>query len=370
MDKFNTDIGLDSSRDHPYYRSQYPEIADFLIWPKLIEAFKAYEDKAVELKRNVRIYGIAAICLATIALSVAAISSKLSLPGNLFGSLDTTTVLASVSLFFILLAVALGRGVLFGHTRDEWLVLRLKAERIRQFHFQFIMVNFRSIASDDFGMKRNLLVEREKQLQSAQRKIEENGYHRKVVQDEELSNFLLAEGLRGQISELHEDRLEQLQKALIELRFEHQSGYAAHQLRKTRPGLSLTGSIADKARGVNNLEFIATIGLLLLQTIALICQIVAPQLTNLIIYLSLFVSLFALSIVALKSYEEGLHLPQDLTRNRTYAAGSAKLLREFRTAKSNIDIDEQIKTLERMEELAYFETREFVITHSESRFSI
>ena len=62
-------------------------------------------------------------------------------------------------------------------------------------------------------------------------------------------------------------------------------------------------------------------------------------------------------------------LSDDLSRNRVYASYTAKLVRDFRVAQEKGDGGGQIRIMQEMEDLAYFETREFLYTHSTARFS-
>ncbi|NOD75833.1 MULTISPECIES: hypothetical protein [unclassified Ruegeria] len=368
--KFNTDIGADQKVDQPYFKSQFPLVSEFLVWPELIRAFQTPEAEAIKLKQKVRKNGVRAILFALTGLIVATAKTVFDFSPLSTDGMDFDDIASVISLILLVIAVFFGKGILFGKNRDVWLRNRLRAERLRQFHFQFIMLNSRAVATRSYAVRRELLEARQKQLEKTIKRLNENGYKQSVLDDAELSECFLAERVSGIQEDADTEAFEQLKKALTELRFEHQRGYALHQLEKSGSGLSLRGSIADRARGVNNLEFIATLLLLSLQLLAVLLTIVMAQDAPFSQTFAFAASVAAIIVVALKSYEEGLHLPQDLARNRIYAAGCSKLQKEFQ-APSITDSEQALDdVLRRMEELAYFETREFVIAHSESRFSL
>ncbi|WP_299082950.1 hypothetical protein [uncultured Ruegeria sp.] len=368
--RYNTDIGTEPEVDHPYFESQFPLVSQFLIWPELVSAFDESENAAKRLKYRVRVFGIIAILLALTGLILATANTVFDFSSHRIVGLETDDIFSWITLALLFLALVFGKGILFGKNRDVWLSNRLRAERLRQFHFQFIMLNAHAIATDSYSVRQALLSARSKQLERTIKRLRENGYMQSVLDDAELSECFLAERVLGLEESPNDNALEQLREALLELRFKHQRGYALHQLKKSGSGLSLRGSIADRARGVNNLEFMATLLLLVLQLIAVLLTIIMAQDAPFSQTFAFAASVAALVVVALKSLEEGLHLPQDLTRNRIYAAGCSRLEKEFQTPSMPNGDQAADDILRRMEELAYFETREFVITHSESRFSL
>ena len=80
-------------------------------------------------------------------------------------------------------------------------------------------------------------------------------------------------------------------------------------------------------------------------------------------------SILAILVVGLRAFKDGLGLSDDLSRNRVYASYIAKLLRDFESAQKKGDRVAQVRIMQEMEDLAYFETREFLYTHSKARFS-
>lgn len=81
-------------------------------------------------------------------------------------------------------------------------------------------------------------------------------------------------------------------------------------------------------------------------------------------------SILAILVVGLQAFKDGLGLTNDLSRNRVYASYTAKLLRDFVSAQRIPDRAAQVRIMQEMEDLAYFETREFLYTHSTARFSL
>ena len=119
---------------------------------------------------------------------------------------------------------------------------------------------------------------------------------------------------------------------------------------------------------MSSLEFIATVGIIALQCLAVAAQFFSTGSTvENAVFLA---SILAVAIVGLQAYRDGMGLTEDLTRNRVYASYSAKLLRDYKKAIQTKSAPAEMRIMAEMEDLAFFETGEFLQTHSSARFSL
>lgn len=166
------------------------------------------------------------------------------------------------------------------------------------------------------------------------------------------------------------ERYAEMKRFWEELRFNWQTEYSTSMLDRKATAFPLFGSLADQEHTVKTLEFVATLGIVTLQVLAVLSQLVPSSSSNQTQILVLIASLLAVCVVGLQAYEDGMGLTDDLHRNRAYATYSAKLTRDFKTAELKGDPRAEINAMREMETLAYFETREFLNAHSRAQFSL
>lgn len=364
--KPNTDIGINAD-DDAYFRRQYPDISDFVIWPALRDAFTEHEDEAKALKTGSRRNSFLAITLIVLSLTLFLLNNS-----GFFTDVTPNAVLITlrvVAVILLILAIFCGKGILFGRKRDQWLTHRVIAERIRQFHFQYLLSHAASICSGGAVQRNAVLRERDRALEKMLRRVDAPDYKQKVRDDGSLEEARLIPLDEADLRDDGSPRARQLKDFWTEMRFEWQSGYATGQLDRKSSSFLLFGSLADQKAALGTLEYTATLGIVVLQVAVAVIQFLTPpdwalQLPVLVI------SLLAVAIVGLKAYEDGVNLSEDVSRNRTYAAYASKLLRDFKDARAKHDGQAEFRAMREMEDVAYFELQQFLHVHSAARFSL
>lgn len=369
MSKPNSDLGLNDG-DEAYLRNQYPRIADHLIWPELQQAFLEHEVAAKSLKKGSRRRSFLAILLITLSLSATLISTSSPLEGFVSSYPYLGDGLTAFAVILLIAALLLGKGILFGRKRDDWLTHRLISERLRQFYFQFLLAHLETICGTDIVERQRILNDRAQALERILRRLRTPAY-RQIVRDD----TALLEGLMIDIPDrkrggVDEERYSEMKRFWEELRFAWQTEYSTGVLDRKSSAFPLFGSLADQEHTVNTLEFISTLGIVILQVLAVLSQLAFSTSSIQTQTFVLGASLLAVCVVGLQAYKDGMGLTDDLLRNRAYAAYSAKLTRDFRAAEIKDDRQGELNAMREMECLAYFETREFLNTHSRARFSL
>lgn len=366
--KPNSDIGLNPG-DEDYLKEQFPKMAEIFIWPELTAAFKNHENEALEKKSSSRCNSFYAIVFMVLSLSMT-ITAAAPIMTEWASRPDwLRPLLASVSLLFLVLSVFLGKGILFGRRRDAWLYHRLAGERLRHLYFQFLLEHMCEACSQGSVSQQNVIGSRKSALASVIKKICAPVYVQIVKGDTNLEEAaLLSRKVDCEEAELDPDKLDEFRKFWMEFRFSWQIGYATEQAGRRASPFPIFGSLADQEHTVSSLEFIATVGIIALQCLAVAAQLFSTGSTvENAVFLA---SILAVAVVGLQAYRDGMGLTEDLTRNRVYASYSAKLLRDYKKALQTESVATEMRIMSEMEDLAYFETREFLHTHSNARFSL
>ncbi|ETX13160.1 hypothetical protein OCH239_13075 [Roseivivax halodurans JCM 10272] len=369
MSKPNSDLGLNEG-DETYLRNQYPKIADHLIWPELQAEFLDHEVAAKSLKTGSRRRSFLAIALITLSLLATLIAT--SSPLEVFIAADSALAkgLIATSVILLVVALLLGKGILFGRKRDDWLTHRLISERVRQFYFQFLLAHLEEICSTSVLDRQRVLEGRAKSLERVLRRVRAGAYRQTVRDDTTLNEALMIDIPDSQRGNLDSERYAEIKRFWEELRFNWQAEYSTSTLDRKATPFPLFGSLADQEHTVKTLEFIATLGIVTFQMLAVSSQLLLSSSSDQSQLFVLGSSLLAICVVGLQSYKDGTGLTEDLLRNRAYATYCSKLTRDFKMAELKDDRFAEIHAMREMETLAYFETREFLNTHSRAQFSL
>lgn len=366
--KANSDIGLNQG-DEAYLREQFPKLAEVLIWPELVAAFKKHENEALAKKSSSRRNSFYAIVFMVLSLSTTIVVSAPIVTEWTSHPDWMKPLVAIVSLSFLILSLILGKGILFGRRRDTWLYHRLIGERLRHLYFQFLLEHMCEACSEGSMSPGTISASRKLALASVLKKICAPVYVQIVKGDTNLEEAALLDGkVSCEDAELDPGKIEEFRRFWQEFRFGWQIGYATEQAGRRASPFPVFGSLADQEHTVSSLEFVATVGIIALQCLAVAAQFFGTVAT--VENAVLLASILAVAIVGLQAYRNGMGLTEDLSRNRVYASYSAKLLRDYRKALQTGSISAEIQIMAEMEDLAYFETREFLHTHTNARFSL
>lgn len=367
--KPNSDIGLNEG-DAVYLSRHFPLIAKSLIWPELVEAFRNQENLAKENKVSSKRSILISICAFVTSLLVTVTWNSPIVPATARAEMEWNVIVTFLAIVLLVTAIGFGKGMLNWRSRDDWLTHRIFAERLRQVYFQVliskvsVICRYGSFAEDELARIRGMM------LETAVRKFSLMSYRQSIADDATLEESRIFDYDDADLDALDEKKLEELFRFWKEMRFAWQIDYANAQVRRSTSEFQFGGSLADQAHAVAKLESIVTILILTLLPVSLALQLAEGGTSMLVPWVVLCSSLLAIIVVGLKAYRDGVCLKEDNSRNRVYASYSEKLFRNFTRYEDRKDRRSQFRVMQEMEDLAYFEMREFLNSHSERRFSI
>src|SRR6267378_2530575 len=137
---FNDDL-LMNGQDLEYAKSQFPEVVHLLDYPRLRDKFAQYEKEANLARDRVRTLGFTAVISALFALIV--VATQPLWPHSSW----TRWIAVIIELGGMLAALIAAGGLWLGPWKRRWLESRLLTERVRQWHFQLILLRGRQIGS-------------------------------------------------------------------------------------------------------------------------------------------------------------------------------------------------------------------------------
>lgn len=354
----NDDLLLDEETRNQV-RKDRPRAFPIVDWPEMRTLFKEIDQDAIAAKRKVRSQGVLAVWIATSGLVLAAFATWLAAPGSaaavLFGIVSTLLLVGGVCLGLLPL--------LFGRDRSDWLVTRLKAERLRQLHFQFILGNLELAvrAMTDPAALEELHAKRAEALKSFADRLNpkspaalfdvlRDSTAQHVWQDARWS-AAPPSGKALPASEIGE-----LLDALRRLRFGVQRHYAiiAVQEHFNAPGVRSTWL----HRGADALTVAMLIASLLL-ALSLLFGLEGWDRALIALAASC-----AAGVAAFRTLEEGLRYGDDALRMAWYLAAIDALEADY----DRLQASGRIRLHQELEALAYREMREFLTSHHRARF--
>lgn len=345
-------------------KRSWPSIFHALDFPELRACFEARNDQSDRAKRIVHHLGLTAVLLAM---------------GAIFGMAAKAWLLATYEHDYLLVgfallveALALSSfvilGVLaFGPWRARWLLNRFAAERIRQWHFQTLVLRAeevaRSCASD--SARSHFQAQRKSWFDEFVANLQgtEDSLVRRLLENPAEWVHLFHEEARHVDTTLPEELLQ----AYLRLRFQHQEEFASYKESETvAPSKShllswppsILESYSERLAGA------------LLVVAALIAALI--MLGYLVGWESLHHPVWAIAGVwaavasaSVHCLQEGLGISADRERYREYEARTRYLCDRFRAAHTDL---ERLGIMREMELTAVEELRGFLRTHQKARF--
>jgi hypothetical protein len=175
---FNNDL-LANPDDVSKINDVYGPLQQVLYHQELVGYFNKYNDLANNAKTRSRTWGKRALALGVYAIALA-VAEVVGVVLNL-GNERFSFALGFLASCCGLLSIAIGaRGILFGKRKQEWLVNRFVGERIRQFHFQSLIMQFPEIVgfllTDDKadGLRAKFRSDRERLFKQFMSELESN----------------------------------------------------------------------------------------------------------------------------------------------------------------------------------------------------
>ncbi|MDF2232417.1 hypothetical protein P2H44_07620 [Albimonas sp. CAU 1670] len=374
MDKrYNFDL-LCNEGDEAYLRSQYPDIADRVIWPELRSTFVEHEEKAKRMKRASRSSSFIGIALIVLSLLVTLVGTSELTKVFVQESRLISNAVASLAAALLVSGLLFGRGVVLSRKRDEWLTERQQAERLRQFHFQFMISHVDLLCARAVQTKVSWDKIREKELERVRRTLSGNTYTKQVKDDQDLSETFIADMNRlrnvKDFQSVDSNKFQQFKLYYREFRMDWQEDYVDIQFEERASPISATGSLFEREKFANAVEHAATLGIVLFQFGAVLCQILDDPHSPITQALVLGSSVLAITIVGLHAFRDGTSVTDDLVRYRHYSSKLKHARRAFDEADREHDESGVLAAAMRIEEAAYFEMREFLIAHSKPKLSL
>ncbi|GAA6147756.1 hypothetical protein NBRC116586_08180 [Pseudooceanicola nitratireducens] len=371
--KFNSDLLLNAD-DEEYLRSQYPDIADRIIWPELKAAFEEHEERAKATKRMSRRSCFVGISFVILSLFTTLMTTSELSHTHLEANPHLSDWLAGAAAILLVLGLVLGRGFVLSAKRDEWLAARQQAERLRQFYFQFMVVHADLVCTGGERAAKKWNEVRNKELERARKTISGNTYTEKIKNDQQLDEtFLVGQAqvvATCQPLTMNQSLFTQFKAYYREFRIDWQEDYVNLQFNEGAAPLPIFGSLFEREKASNVVESVATIGIVLLQAGAVISQLVGETGSPTTGALVLGSSVLAIVIVGLHAFRDGTAVTSDLLRYRHYRSHLEYARRLFDEADRAEDTAAVIQAALRIEEAAYFELREFLIEHSKLKLSL
>jgi hypothetical protein len=359
---FNNDL-LVGSADQERARTMFPALMPALHYPALLALFAPYDDVANRAKRRGHRWGMAAVGLAVLALLAAsAHDAYADWPSPLPTLIGIVAVVSGIAGAVIALV-----GGLHTRAKHHWLLSRLMSERLRQFHFQFIVANARAIAhaaSHPEAMP-GVLAAREAAFAEFRHRHEGQlpAELSAVIADEAEDRAWTVAGAAAPPARTRTADFRPLWDAYRLLRIDHQLGYADYQLR----GGSALGfkALRQKAQLLTFATFGAialVLGLHILEGLGIVFQNKALAGST----VTLLATWLALGSLGVRALEEGLKPKREIERYRRYRAKLAVLRARFDAAGD--DDEARIAAMREVEAVSYAEMREFIAVNEEAAF--
>jgi hypothetical protein len=369
---FNDDL-LMNEKDLAFAYEQFPSIAHVLDFPQLRDTFKRYERAANRARRTLRLLGFASVLFATVALL--SLSTRPLWPGR-----DSVgdKIAFVLELGGALATVVAAGGMASGKSQRVWLECRLMTERLRQWHFQFIVRRAHLIAASCEGgtlSKERFQTDRIKLFNSFLASYE-GKLPAKLTE--------IARDPTGSDDWLHQQPADypagavfhEICRAYKFLRFDHQCGYADYKLRDVHGEpiwRFLNWPAKCQLKLLSGVASACLAGALLASAVMIADHTIevvtgrhdAVEINNWDERVRIFAVAIAIVGAALHTLRDGLAPYREIERYNDYAARTAHLRNRFILAS---DGRERGQCMEQMEMESVYEMRSFIRTHQEATF--
>ncbi|MEP1535130.1 MAG: hypothetical protein ABJX35_01655 [Hyphomicrobiales bacterium] len=330
-----------------------------LDWPEMRNLFHDIDEASKIAKKNVRNNGTKAVLIAAFGLALAALATWLLVPGS-FASRTAGIVAAA------LLVGGITMGVwprLHGHHRSAWLITRLRAERLRQLHFQLLLANFEVAVKamrDPTDLKELQELRRKALVRFQDRYITPTSTTLQSILNDQAVSLTWHDatwaGDPSSTKDLPQEDCIELLDALHRLRFGVQRYYSNIHVQEHANAPRIRSAWLDQ--GANLL----TIGLVVASLVLAAALILGSSTWEAAGVAT--TATCAAGIAALRSLEDGLQYDNDARRMGWYLAAIDALDDGYDRQR----IPGRLRLHKQLEHVAYREMQEFLITHHRARF--
>ena len=420
---FNSDL-LANEHDRDKVRDLYSPLEDILYHQELIETFGKYNVVADDAKKRSRTLGKLAIVLGGAAIALAAIEVALGI-----GEHGGTLLFGFLAALCGILSIVIGAfGVLFGDKKRKWLHNRFMGERIRQFHFQSLIVQFPEIigfllahGEKAAKLKAKFLADRARLFRRFVGEYEGNvagrftgvissegekevwvlkpepeiaarrGGRNDLVDIEKLHLTLkeLERELEGEGGSRHPGGAEKAKhgagerpevelffQAYLDLRINHQLGYTNYKLDNDHKIFS--ESPVRQAEVLENISKAGVAWLFLIHAVVLVIAgsalaaiplaINGVEARTLVSYI-FSIAIIAIAIVALliRAFQQGLQPEREAERYQQYRSALLRVREQFEAAETPM---EKLDSMRQVERVSFDEMRNFLISNERVSFVV
>ncbi len=359
--QFNSDLLLNPA-DETQAKQAFGGVFFALNDDALKAFFKPHDKRANDAKARSQGWGLSAVVLVTMALIAASAEPLYHGLGE-----PWLKVIAALSALFGVAGALIGiAGVRYGEKKESWLVERLITERVRQFHFQALIVCAEEIvgAVGNPAAEQRFLSKRAKLVESFVRDLEQHAGAKltAIVEGRAEHETWLVESpsIPDAFAGAHAD---DLLRALELLRIRHQLDYANHKLSADHKLFS--SKPGRQAAVLSGAALFCMAGLVLLHVLMLFDVLldapgaIAP-------HPHVYVIVIAIIALAIRTIEEGLQPQTEVERYRHYAATLRQLRDRFNAAQGA----EKLAVLRDLEVTSYDEMVTFLKSNHEVRFIV
>ena len=366
--KFNDDLLLQEA-DQRFAEKKYPSIFHVLDHPELRELFCEYEAPALRAKNAGLKAGLLAIGFGLCAFGVAAAALLLTA-----SQLEnwTSVVLAVISGLCGVLSLLIGNiGVLSAGRKREWLYCRLMTERIRQFHFQTLAFRLPSILASlkDEAARSRFLSDRALWFESFKTRMVgrlDSVFASAIREDEQISACLHdGEETREGDAQYESNDLDPIFDAYRELRIMYQLSYVDYKL---QDDYHIFSSMPRRQSVVLSQAVFIWIILLLIMHIGVLTGALFPTSIFAAFHTPgaiVFIICLALLALATRAIEQGLQPEREIERYQQYRSAVRAIVERYDGASTHRS---KLAIMREMEQLAFDEMRNFLITNERARF--
>jgi len=363
--KFNDDLLLQES-DRKLTAKKYPSIFHVLDHPELRRLFSEYDARATRAKRTGLRAGLWAIGFGFGALAVAALELVLAHPEDWIA-----IAFAVISGLCGLLCFLIGSvGVLFASRKRNWLYCRLMGERIRQFHFQTLVFRLPQIIASlkDDAATSVFLSERGLWFESFKVRLVnklDSAFASIIREEEEIEPWLHGISEKQSVTMQESKDLDPIFEAYRELRILHQLDFANYKLHDDHRVIS---ALPRRQLAVLSQAIFTSIILLVVIDCGVLAGAVFPNSIFAVFHSSnatVAIIWLALAALAIRAIEQGFQPEREIERYQQYRSGIRAILKRYDEASSQRS---KIAVMREMEQLAFDEMRNFLITNERSRF--
>lgn len=362
---YNDDLLIDDASQRQA-RSEFAAMFHVVDNPELRKYFKVVDQRANARKRTAQRAGFWAVVMTVSGLCIAASEPKWQTLQPHY--IPTLLAIGSAALCVLAIAILVGGG-LYGKRKDDWLIDRMRTERLRQFQFQTFICRLDDIANSQVNLSASA-----KAFRSKQREWFDPVKHELDARADTCLAIILGPdaldrlwlhgvGARTQLpAGLDTD---ELFAAYQKLRLRSQMAYANYKLREGAGTWQFQRMSLKQQKRVLEAAWAAPfVGLILLHVAVVVMYLLGTGSDDVHQWLHIVALWLALVALGARTIEHGLTLSREIERYEDYYASTRDLEKRFEKASA----PERLQIMIEMETLSFDEMRNFLRANRDATF--